>query len=152
MKLGRLTVVLWAAVAVVAAVLPAAAAANKSSSPPIIDLQARCKRTQDAVVDMMGDPSLRATAFDTCMRSEQEARAAMLKAWPDIPQAYKSFCIRQRDYSPSYVEWIACLELMIDLRRQRASTSGQIDYVSRRCPMIKYGPDGSIKDIKACPL
>ena len=63
MTLGKLTIVLWAVVVVVAAVLPAAAAANKPSSPPTIDLQARCKRTQDAVVDMMGDPSLRATAL-----------------------------------------------------------------------------------------
>ena len=153
----RVGALFGAAAAVIIAVLPAAGASRKSasanqSSPPTIDLQARCKRMQTAVVDMMGDPSLRATAFDTCMKSEEEARTALVKAWPEIPPSYKTFCIRRTDYSPSYVEWISCLELMIDMRKQRASAGTQIDYVSKRCPIIKYGPDGSVKDIKACPL
>ena len=131
--------------------LPAVDAADKSS-PPTIDLQSRCRRTEKAMVDMMGDPSLRGTAFDTCMRSEQEARKALIAAWPDIPQSYKSFCIRTADYSPSYVEWIACLEMMIDVRKQREKAGASPDYSSKRCPSIQYGADGSIKGVKACAL
>jgi hypothetical protein len=149
MILSRLVVFLCAAVAVFAA-LPAADAADKA--PPTIDLQSRCRRTEKALLDMMGDQSLRGSAFDTCMRSEQDARKAIVAAWPDIPQSYKSFCIRKGDFSPSYVEWIACLEMMIDLRKQRAATGTKLDYVSKRCPAIQYGADGSIKSIKACPL
>src|SRR6478672_13086973 len=113
MVLRRLGMLLCTAV-VVFAVLPEADAADKSA-PPTIDLQSRCRRTEQAVIDMMGDQSLRGSAFDTCMRSEQDARKALIAAWPDIPQTYKSFCIRKADYSPSYVEWIACLEMMIEV-------------------------------------
>jgi hypothetical protein len=42
--------------------------------------------------------------------------------------------------------------MKIDLRKMRADTEAQVDYVSRRCPLIKYGHDGSIKEVNACPL
>jgi len=122
------------------------------SAPPSIDLDARCRKSERAMIEMMGDPSLRESAFQTCMRAEQEARDALVKAWPEIPQKYKTFCVRKADYSPSYVEWIACLEMMIDLRRQRANSGTRPDPVSKRCPSIEYGADGSIKRIRACPL
>jgi hypothetical protein len=54
------------------------------------------------------------------MISEQQARVAILAAWKDIPPDYKSFCIRPDVYSPSYIEWIACLEMRIDLKRLRS--------------------------------
>lgn len=139
------------AFAVVAALPEATAADNKS--PPKIDLQARCKKSEQSVIEMMADPSLRGLAFDLCMKSEQQARDALVKAWGDIPQSYKTFCVRPAVYSPSYVEWIACLEMMIDLRQMRASSGATInDSTSKRCPAIEYGKDGSIKAIKACPL
>jgi len=134
----------WTVTAVVVTALQAAPAAA-DSSPPTIDLQARCRTSERAMVELMQDPSVRGTAFDTCLRAEQEAQAAITKAWRDMPPSYKSFCIRPNDFSPSYIEWITCLEMMIDLKQLRASTGAQLDYVSRLCPKIKYGPDGSIK-------
>jgi hypothetical protein len=54
------------------------------------------------------------------MRSEQEARDAIVSAWKEIPSQYKTFCIKPNVYSPSYVEWIACLEMQMDVKRLRA--------------------------------
>lgn len=114
--------VLCAAAAAIIA-LPAEAARKGSGSsgggPPVIDLQKRCKSSAATISDMMADKSQQSSAFDTCMKSEQEARDALKKAWPEMPSAYKSFCIRPADYSPSYVEWIACVEMMIDAKKLR---------------------------------
>jgi hypothetical protein len=148
-RIGALS---WTVTAVIFAALPVAAEAA-DSSPPTIDLQARCRTSEAAMQQLILDPSQRPGAhFDSCMKAEQEAHAAIAKAWPDMPQSYKSFCIRRNDFSPSYIEWIACLEMMIDLRKQRASAGTPPEFVSRLCPKIKYGPDGSIREVNACSL
>jgi hypothetical protein len=118
---------------------------------PTIDLQARCKRSEAAQMDMMGDKSLQNVAFDSCIRSETDAKNAIEKAWGEIPASYKTFCVRPFDFSPSYIEWIACLELMIDLRKLRAATNARPADTDGRCPAIRYANDGSIVSILACP-
>jgi hypothetical protein len=149
MTLGRLAILLGAAVMMFVP-LPDASAAD--SALPNIDLQLRCRKSEATLIEMMGNQSLQGTAFDGCIRSEEDARKALLDAWKDVPQAYKSYCVRKADYSPSYVEWIACLELAIDLRKQRAATSRKpIDSLGR-CPMIRYAEDGSIIRVVACAL
>src|SRR5690242_9699192 len=141
----------WTVIAgVVIATLKVTTAAADSTLPTI-DLKARCRTSEKAMLEIL--PSMEpGSAFDGCMKAEQQAQEAIAKAWPDMPQSYRSFCIRPNDCSPSYVEWIACLEMKMDLRKMRADTGRQVDYVSRRCPLIKYGYDGTIKEVSACPL
>jgi hypothetical protein len=117
MTFGRMRFWLGAMALVCAAGQAAEAAGTKGL--PTIDLQSRCKRSERVIVEMTGDKSLLGRGFDMCMRAEQEARDALVKAWPDMPQAYKAFCIKPAAYSPSYIEWIACMEMLIDLRRLR---------------------------------
>jgi hypothetical protein len=95
-------------------------AAAKDDGVPTIDVQKLCRIRAAQSANMMGDKSLTTTAFDSCVRSEQEARAALVAAWKDIPQAYKTFCVRPNVYSPSQTEWIACIESNIDVRRLRS--------------------------------
>jgi len=147
MTLCRYATWLWAVV-VVCVVMPVAAMAVDL---PTIDLQARCKRSEAVQADMMGDKGTQNVIFDACVRSETDAKNAMAKAWNDIPDAYKSFCVRPSDFSPSYIEWIACLELMIDLRKLRAAANFKAPDSDGRCPAIRYAKDGSILDIWACP-
>jgi len=116
---------------VFSAVLATAADAAKSKAAstrvantkdvPSFDLQARCRKTEKIMIEMMGANSTGMNGYDLCMRAEQEARDALVKAWPDVPQAYKDFCVRPAAYSPSYIEWIACMEMLIDLRKLRAA-------------------------------
>ena len=137
--------------AAVLAALPAASAPNNSL--PVIDLKLRCQISEQTMIDMMGDKSFQGSAFDTCMKSESDARDALSSAWKEIPPSYRDYCIRPADYSPSYVEWIACIELMIDLRKQRASAIQAPARIAwARCPGMQYEADGSIKAIKACAL
>jgi len=102
--------------------LTAIAAAASNSAVPTIDLEKRCRATAKSTQLLMNNSSGDAAekAFQLCMRSEQEARAAILAAWKAIPPDYKSFCVRPNVYSPSYIEWIACLEMKIDLKRLRS--------------------------------
>ena len=58
----------------------------------------------------------RSTSVASCVASEQKARAALAAAWKDIPPGYKTTCIKPNDYSASYIEWIGCLELYIDVK------------------------------------
>lgn len=102
--------------------LTALAAAASNNGVPTIDLEKRCRASAKSTQSLMGSSSGDAfeKAFQLCMSSEQEARAAILAAWKDIPPSYKSFCVRPQVYSPSYIEWIACLEMKIDLKRLRS--------------------------------
>jgi hypothetical protein len=117
MKFGRMRVWLGA-MAVICAAAQAAEAAEAKGLPSI-DLQSRCRRSEKVIVEMTGDKTLVGRGFDMCMRAEEDARNALAKAWPDVPQAYKAFCIKPAAFSPSYIEWIACMEMLIDLRRLR---------------------------------
>lgn len=119
---------------------------------PAIDLQARCRNSERTMIEMMADRTLQGRAFDTCMKSEEAARDAMQAAWHEIPPAYKSYCIRPRDYSPSYIEWIACVELMIDLKKLRAANPTKTVEVPGRCPSLQYAEDGSIIRVRTCAL
>jgi hypothetical protein len=103
-----------------ALVLWATAAVAADDRLPNIDLQKRCAARTQALGDNSGDKSITAKTFDSCMKSEQEARAALQAAWKDIPARYKASCIQPNVYSPSYMEWISCLELQIDIKNLRA--------------------------------
>jgi hypothetical protein len=94
------------------------AAASKDNSLPSIDIRKGCGVRAKASADMMGDKSA-TSAFESCMKSEQEARDALVASWKDIPSSDKAFCIAPNAYSASYIEWISCLEMSIDLKRQR---------------------------------
>ena len=120
MKSNRLIWVAMAAIAFAAVPVGAAAAAGIKNIPNI-DLQSRCKRSERAMAAMMGASAQPGRDFESCLRAEREARKAIEAAWPDIPASYKSFCINPAVYSPSYIEWIACLEMLIDLRKLRAA-------------------------------
>jgi hypothetical protein len=92
----------------------------KDDGVPNIDIQKRCRGRAQTMEAMWGDKSMTTGAYELCMRSEQEARAAIVAAWKDIPAAYKAFCIRPEVYSPSHTEWIACIESNIDIKRLRS--------------------------------
>lgn len=146
--MGTLRVLFCAAAFVVAALAEAAAANDKGL--PTLDLQTRCKKSEAAMIDMMGAEDVKGSAFDLCVKSEQAARDALQAAWADIPPSYKSFCVRPGDYSASYIEWIACVEMLIDAKKMRPAVSADTGDVPKRCPMISYAADGSIKSVQAC--
>ena len=95
------------------------AAAAQDARFPNLDTQKLCRNRAKSTEEMMGDKAVSAKTFDTCMRSEREARDALVAAWKDIPPTYKASCIKPEAYSASYAEWISCLELNIDVKSLR---------------------------------
>ena len=87
---------------------------------PKIDTEKFCRTRAASSGEMMGDKAAASRAFQTCTDSEQKARDALAAAWNDIPPGYKAACIKPDVYSPSYIEWISCLELNIDVKVLRS--------------------------------
>ena len=103
--------------AFVAALTATASAADDRL--PTIDLEKRCRAAAAASQDMLGNRTAGEDAYKSCMTAEQEAKTALTAAWKDIPRNYRVRCIDPSVHSPSYVEWISCLELDLDAKQSR---------------------------------
>ena len=87
---------------------------------PELDTQKVCRARAQSIGAMMGETQVASRTFETCVNSEQQARVALVAAWKDIPPSYKAACVKPGVYSPSYAEWISCLELNIDVKILRS--------------------------------
>jgi hypothetical protein len=94
----------------------------KDAGLPSIDLQSTCRSRAKALGETLGDKSKSEELYAGCMKSEQESKAALLSAWKDIPARHRTFCVKPNDYAASYMEWIACLELVIDMKSLHQNT------------------------------
>jgi hypothetical protein len=56
---------------------------------------------------------------NACLDSEQKARDQLVKDLATYSSAYKAQCMRTDVYLPSYVEWLTCLEMERDVRKER---------------------------------
>lgn len=131
--------------------LMASGALAKNEKLPEINLQTRCKASAEAVKAMYGDQStMTVNAFETCMSSEQKARDALTAAWKDVPSSYRSFCIAPNVFSPSYIEWITCFEMKMDVKNLRSKEVGASKPPSGICPFVQFDVDGSVKSVNAC--
>jgi hypothetical protein len=105
-------VALWAATMAFAT----SAAAAQGGGFPNLDVEKNCRSRAKSTEEMLGDQTIAANVVTQCLKSERQARAALSAAWKDIPANYRAMCIKPNDYSPSYAEWIACLEMNIDVK------------------------------------
>jgi hypothetical protein len=73
------------------------------------------KPTCRAAIEMMGSQG---RTVESCMASENEARAEIVKHWVTVPPDEKTRCTQtaQQGGSPSYVELLICLEMNRDSR------------------------------------
>jgi hypothetical protein len=145
-------------IALTAAVIlgAASAALAKDSGPPNIDIQNTCRESSGALISVTGNNK---QDLDSCINDEQEARTTVTKAWANYPSLAKSKCINPKDYLPSYVEWLSCLEMTRDVIKMRQdkrlpdTTSGQSSgsrtgsKSKGECPVVQFGEDGSIKSV-----
>ncbi len=102
---------------VVFVLVTAFAAEAKDDRLPTLDIQKVCRDRANSIQQLgtgLGNP------LEQCLKSEQQARTALVAAWKDIPPFYRTACIHPNVYSPSYMEWIRCLELNIDVKSLRS--------------------------------
>lgn len=88
----------------------------KDAGLPSIDLQTICRNREKALGETLNDQSRIVELYASCMKSEEEAKAALLAAWKDIPARHRASCVKPNVYAASYMEWISCLELVIDMK------------------------------------
>jgi len=90
------------------------AVAAADDTLPRIDFEKFCRSRSEAVGELAGRTTQE--LFNSCVTTEQKAQTALVAAWKDIPATYKERCIKPNAYSPSYAEWIGCLELLIQVK------------------------------------
>ena len=143
--LGSKSKLCWSAA--IALAITTLTAGAKDNGPPAFDVQGNCRASQVAVESAIGssNPGL----FDSCVKSEQNAREELVKSWATTNAADKALCVQPTQYMASYVEWLTCLEMQKDVNKRRKENGAEqiIDSDASSCPMITWRPDGSITDV-----
>jgi hypothetical protein len=129
--------------------LASSAALSRDDVLPKIDLQKQCQTTQNATDALTGTKN--PNAFDLCINSEQNAREKLIERWATIPAADKASCIHSTDWSPSYFEWLGCIDTRVYVRTMRAEHPTSMP-ASGLCPTVNWQPNGSITNVVACQL
>jgi hypothetical protein len=85
---------------------------------PTIDIQKTCQIAAGAMLSLMGGTTTEQD-INACLDSEQKARDQIVKDQATYASADKVQCMRTDVYLPSYVEWLTCLEMERDVRKDR---------------------------------
>jgi hypothetical protein len=103
---------------------------------PQINIEETCRTAARAMVSLMGGST---TEQDrkACLDSEQKAREQIIKDQATYSSADKRRCMRTRDYLPSYVEWLTCLEMERDVRKMRQGEPPATD--TKTLPRVRRG-------------
>jgi hypothetical protein len=84
--------------------------------------------------------------FSACMSDETTARDQLEKDWASFPTSNKARCIQPKEYLPSYVEWITCLEMTRDVKAMRKGQP-EIATTVDKCPVVRFDEDGTIVSV-----
>ena len=85
---------------------------------PTIDIKKTCQVAAGVMVSLMGGTTTDQD-INSCLDSEQKARDQIVKDLATYSSADKVQCMRTDVYLPSYVEWLTCLEMERDVRKER---------------------------------
>ena len=92
-----------------------------SGGPPKVDIQTTCRISEKEIAKVFG--ATFADTFDSCMRQQSDALKEIEKNWATYPAADKELCAQPKAYMPSYVEWLTCFEMDLDVRKIRAENA-----------------------------
>src|SRR5215510_2234916 len=148
-------------------------ASAASSRVPTVDITLTCRTSEKALIAIFGAETRQ--TFESCMTSENDARAKIVDNWQNFPAGGRQRCINTTGYMPSYVEWLTCLEMeqQVSELRKRAATNPvttegrgaragvrtgtpansrgpRIGSEANPCPVVQFGLDGSITSVIAC--
>jgi hypothetical protein len=148
-------------------------ASAASNGVPTVDIAITCRTSEKALIAIFGAETQQ--TFESCMTSENDARAQIVKNWRNFPAVGRQRCVNTRGYMPSYVEWLTCLEMeqqVNELRKKAetnpATTEGRgaragvrpgtpansraprIGSEAQPCPVVQLGSDSSIVSMIAC--
>jgi hypothetical protein len=84
---------------------------------PRINIEATCRASVEAVIEAVGNSTN--VSMENCLNQERGALAQINKDWATYPAADRNQCVHPKQYNPSYVEWLTCLENRRDVRKLR---------------------------------
>ena len=135
------------AVSAVVILALASTAFTKDSGLPKLDIEYGCHASETAVAAVI---SVTTDIFQSCLDDEKESRQQLEKNWATYPASDKARCIHPKEYVPSYVEWLTCLEMTRDVRVMRKDRPGPLSS-GDECPVVRYLQDGTILSVNtAC--
>jgi hypothetical protein len=120
--------------------------AKSSGGLPKLDIEYACQASQKAVAAIF---SVTMDVFSACISDETAAREQLEKDWASFPAANKARCIQPKEYLPSYVEWVTCLEMTRDVKAMRKGQP-EIATTVDKCPVVRFHEDGTIVSVTAC--
>ena len=135
-----------------------------SNGPPTVDIRATCQISVNAVLTTFGRTFTE--TLDSCVQQQNAALEQIKKNWATYPADAKAHCVQTGVYLPSYIEWLTCLEMEVDVKKfrkedaataqakanpqRRGSSSSRIGAEPKRCPTVLFQPDGSIASVINC--
>jgi hypothetical protein len=147
-------------------------ASAASSGVPTVDIAITCRTSEKALIAIWRRAQ---QTFGSCMTSENDARAQIVKNWSSFAAGARQRCVNTTGYMPSYVEWLTCLEMEQQVNEMRkkaatnpATTEGRgaravvrpgtpanscgprIGSEAKPCPVVESASDGSITSVIAC--
>jgi hypothetical protein len=131
------------------ALMAATAALSKDGVLPKIDLEKQCTKSQNVTDSLTGTKN--PGSFDSCIKNEQSARDKLIERWAAIPASDKATCIRPTEFSPSYSEWLGCLDTRDHTRTLREKSPSPMR-TSELCPIVNWNSNGEITSVVACYL
>jgi hypothetical protein len=96
-------------IALSAAVVLGAASAAHAAGVPSINIERMCRASE--VVSFADNTA----TFDTCLDDEHAAHKQLVKDWATFAATDKVHCVLPAEYLPSYVEWLTCLEMEMEM-------------------------------------
>ncbi|MBV8321262.1 MAG: hypothetical protein JO049_11380, partial [Hyphomicrobiales bacterium] len=103
---------------------------------PTIDIQKTCQVAAGVMVSLMGGTTTDQD-INACLDSEQKARDQLVKDRATYPSADKALCMKTGIYIPSYVEWLTCLEMERDVRKDMRPQEGSFGQGPWTLPSVR---------------
>lgn len=132
------------AIPVVAALALAATAVAKDGGLPKLNIEYACHASEQAVSAVV---SVTTDLFKSCLGGENDARKQLDETWAKFSASDKARCIHPKEFLPSYVEWLTCLEMTRDVRQTRKGISAPTSSDTQECPVVRYLEDGAITNV-----
>ena len=127
--------------------MTSSAVLSRDGGLPQFDIQKQCQKTRRAADQLTATKN--PDAVDSCVKNEQNAREKLAARWATTSALDKTACVHPTGWSPSYFEWLGCLETRDYVRTQRKDHPESMA-ASNLCPKVNWQLDGSITSVVAC--
>jgi hypothetical protein len=122
----------------------ASTAIAKDGGLPKLNIEFACHASEQAVSAIV---SVTTDIYKSCLDGENDARNHLDETWANFPASDKARCIHPKEFLPSYVEWLTCLEMTRDVKQTRKGKPAPTSSDTPKCPVVHFLEDGTITGV-----